>query len=263
MLAMAMPVVCWGCGSTQRETLFQICPDWIEVGYAPCAFCSPDCLRAAAPRYREYHREKARLQRLAEQISSRHWSSAAAATPVEEASPYDCLLDSLASSMSIGAPAAAAARPPPEAPAHVPTDAMQAAMEYVLAVERTMGAATSLQWAERVINAYALLSNTTELAAMPRPAWWNDDALKAMSSTVLQARPDYVLAWRLRGEVLCARLGGANWEASPRTAEELVEAGRCLQRAASFGYDELAAADKLTVVTQAVACMREAQAAQG
>ena len=53
----------------------------------------------------------------------------------------------------------------------------------------------------------------------------NDDALKAMSVRVLEARPDFVLAWRLRGEVLCARLGDANWEAAPRSSLELAEAG--------------------------------------
>ena len=72
---------------------------------------------------------------------------------------------------------------------------------------------------------------------------------------VLEARPDYVLAWRLRGEVLCARLGEANWAAAPRSASELAEAGRCLQRAATFSCAELAAADKVTVVQQAMAAM--------
>ena len=42
---------------------------------------------------------------------------------------------------------------------------------------------------------------------------------------------------------------------------ELATAGRCLQRAATFGVEELAAADKEQVVRQAVACLKAAHTA--
>ena len=70
-----------------------------------------------------------------------------------------------------------------------------------------------------------------------------------------------MLAWRLRGEVQSALLGGANWLAAPRSSAELYEAGRCLQRATILGRDELPPADKEAVVRQAVACLRAAQVA--
>ena len=266
-MATATPTSCWGCGRLARAGVatraspapFQICTLCIEEGCPPCAFCSPECLRAATPRHREFHREHRRLTQLAESVAARHWYSAAASAPV--ASPYDDLIGSM-SGFGIAAPPITVT---PAAPSQ--SDFMTAAIEYVAAVQRTMpsggpGSQPLLSWAERAINAYALLSNTAELADMPRPAWWNDSALRAMSLQCLESRPDFVLAWRLRGEILSARLGDANWaDCAPRSALELAEAGRCLQRAATFGSDEIAPADKAQVVRQAVACLKAAQAA--
>jgi hypothetical protein len=246
---------CWGCGAVEESPSFQVCTLCIEEGCEPCAFCSLECLRAATPRHRAFHQEKRRLYQLAEQVATRHWYSAAAAAPI--ASPYDDLLDSMQNSMSIGGGTAAS-----PAPSQQLSDVTQAAMEYVMAVERTtpQQGARSLPWAERAIAAYALLSSA-ELTELPRPSWWSDAALKALSLQVLESRPDFVLAWRLRGEVLSARLGEANWPYAPRSSHELAEAGRCLQRAATFGSDELAPADKEHVVRQAVACLKAAQGA--
>ena len=114
-----------------------------------------------------------------------------------------------------------------------------------------------LRWAEQAVTAYALLAQN-ELAGIPRPGWWNDDTLKSLSVAVLEARPDYSLAWRMRGEVLSACLGACNWTAAPRSASELQEAGRCLQRAAVLG-DGRELADREAIVRQAVACFRAAQ----
>ena len=257
---------CWGCGRVSRPTRaspFQVCTLCIQEGCEPCVFCTPECLRAAMPQHKEFHHEKRRLYALAEQVAARHWESAAAASSI--ASPYDDLL-AAANSMTLGGANAAASTAFDGAAGGAPSqsDLQQAAQEYVLAVERTAPAAgaVSLHWAERAIAAYALCSNQSELSSMARPSWWKDDALKAMSASVLAARPDFVLAWRLRGEVLSALLGGASWVAAPRSAAELLEAGKCLQRAATFGSDELAVADKEKVVRQAVACLKAAQAAE-
>ena len=240
-----------------QATPFVTCTLCVEEGCEPCAFCTPECLRAAAPRHREFHREKRRLYTLAEQVAARHWYSAVGAAAIT--SPYDDLLTA-AGSMAIGSTGVSQPADPPP----LLSDVQQAAHEYILAVERSTPAASSgsvLHWAERVVAAYALCSNRNELAQMPRPTWWNDEALKAMSHLVLEARPDYVLAWRLRGEVLSALLGEASWPAAARTAAELQEAGRCLQRAASFGNELGDEADKVHVVRQAVACLRAAQGA--
>ena len=45
---------------------------------------------------------------------------------------------------------------------------------------------------------------------------------------------------------LCsARLGNANWGPAPRNAKQLADAGRCLQRAATLGNEELMGSNKI------------------
>ena len=95
--------------------------------------------------------------------------------------------------------------------------------------------------------------------SIPRTTWWNDAALCRLSERVLAVRPDLALAWRMRGEVLSARLGGCSWRAGPRSAEELDEAGQALQRALALDANQLPSADKEKLVRQALACFRAGQ----
>lgn len=250
---------CWGCGKTSRVTRsavpFRACTLCQEEGCQPCFFCGYECLRASWPRHKEWHNEQRRLFSLAEELAARHWHCAAAAAPI--LSPYDDLL-SFATSMTLGGAA-------PPLPPRPPSDVLHAASQYLHAVERISASAGArpLYWAERATSAYALVANTSDsvLQELPRPHWWHDGALQDLSMQVLDARPDFVLAWRMRGEVLSARLGNANWGPAPRNAKQLAEAGRCLQRAATLGHGELAPADKEQLVRQAVECFRAAQAA--
>ena len=259
-------MLCWGCARaaptrvTRSSVPFQVCTLCREEGCEPCAFCSTECLRDNWPRHREWHREQRRLFSLAESAAARHWSAAPHFHPV--VSPYDELLNA-ASALDLGATASGS--PQPALVAGDQSDLAQAIRTYIGAVERMSSAAGArpLAWAERAVSAYALLADasTAELAHIGCPSWWSDESLKNLSAAVLEARPDYVLAWRFRGEVLSALLGGSNWGAVSRVATDLAEAGRCLQRAATLGHHELAPADKEQVVRQAVACFRAAQAA--
>ncbi|KAL1526745.1 hypothetical protein AB1Y20_015441 [Prymnesium parvum] len=238
---------CWGCGAAEGAVRFPLCTLCREEGLVS-HFCGTHCLESAWPRHKEWHREQRRLHSLAEAVALQHWRRGASAT-----SPYDELL-SAASALQLGTVSSS-----PAVAAHSPavSDALGAAQQYIHAVERST--ASTLGWAEQVVSAFALLSQESIASAVQRPGWWNDDALKALSEQVLTSRPDYSLAWRMRGEVLCACLGNSNWEAAPRSAAELHEAGRCFQRAAALGVDE-AGVDREAVVRQAVACLREAQA---
>ena len=68
-----------------------------------------------------------------------------------------------------------------------------------------------------------------ENARTPKPEWWTDEGLKALSLRVMAAGPSTFLAVVMRAEVLSG--WHRSWEVGPRTTEELKEAARCSQRA--------------------------------
>lgn len=213
-----------------------------EEGLPPCTFCGEACLRNAWPAHRAWHEEQRRLLALASEVAAQHWTCA----PAVACSPYDQLLAAMS---GLGEAAAAAS-------AGTATDVVQAQQTFLQTLEHT--STDSLGWAERCVRAYALLAQPN--CAVAAPAWWNDETLRTLSERVVATRPDYAHAWRMRGEVLSARLGGSNWPGvAPRTPQELQEAGRALQRAVALGQHELAAADKQALVQQAVGCLRAAQ----
>lgn len=241
---------CWACGAAPA---LQVCSQCREDACEPCGFCSRACFEADWPRHNAWHKEQRRLFALAEVAATKHWTVAALVAE----SPYDELLSAMTGLGTGAAPA------PPASPAPAPSsptagsDLEHACRTFVQCVERADEGA-GLAWADRAVSAYALLSCTPTL---PRPAWWTDAGLSALSERVLAARPDSTLAWRFRGEVLGACLGENSWSAAPRSAVQLVEASQCLQRAAKLGELELMLqADRERVVGQAVACMRAAQA---
>ena len=60
-----------------------------------------------------------------------------------------------------------------------------------------------------------------------RPEWWNDEELKALSVRVVRAAPNDWAANTMRAHVLSGKSGA--WEAGPRSAAELSEAGKRLE----------------------------------
>ena len=290
---------CSGCGAIPQQggAQLQACSLCRSEGLPPCFFCSEQCLRAAWPHHREWHREQERLHGLALQVAARHWSLGAAAP----CSAYDELLSAMGAmsgqsdhpSVNVGAAAAASG------------DVSLAVATFLLAAEQHTDPA-SLGWSERCIAAYALRSQPDCLACgAPAAPWWTDAQLVSLSARVVGARPDLPLAWRMRGEVLSGRLGRASWRVGPRSPEELEEAGHALQvcipsapalhplltmfaptphklhplrslsapsalvmhprrplaaqRALALGQHELAEADKETLVRQALMCFRAGQ----
>ena len=219
------PSRCWGCGAIPQEggAQLQACSLCRSEGLPPCFFCSEQCLRAAWPHHREWHREQERLHGLALQMAARHWSLGAAAP----CSAYDELLSAMGamgamsgqcdhpSSVNVGSAGSG--------------DVALAVATFLLAAEQHTDPA-SLGWSERCIAAYALRSQPDCLASgAPAAPWWTDVQLVSLSARVVGARPDLPLAWRMRGEVLSGRLGRASWRVGPRSPEELEEAGHALQ----------------------------------
>ena len=88
----------------------------------------------------------------------------------------------------------------------------------------------SPMWACCIASAFNVL-DTDVCAEVPKPEWWNDDALKELSARVLAAAPDSPVAMVMRAQVL----GGiGTWEAGHRTVAEIREAARQWRRASEL-----------------------------
>ena len=106
-------------------------------------------------------------------------------------------------------------------------------------------------WTLSVTAAFDLLK-LDDCRDVPKPEWWNDEALKALSARVVAVAPDKSDSCAMRARVLC---GGAlirtSWNAGPRTAAEIKEAATWYRRAARVS---LVPTDKLFYEQLASAC---------
>jgi len=98
------------------------------------------------------------------------------------------------------------------------------------------------EWAESAADAFDQLK-ARECHEEPKPEWWNDDALKALSARVVAVSPDGHMQCAMRARVLSGdALSEAPWNAGPRTAAEVKEAATWYRRA---GMLTRAPSDKL------------------
>ena len=99
------------------------------------------------------------------------------------------------------------------------------------------------QWADSAACAFDLLKSP-DCCEVPKPQWWNDEALKALSARVVALAPDQHQPRAMRACVLSgdAVFCDGHWNAGPRTAMEIKEAATWYRRAAMIA---LTPADKL------------------
>jgi len=107
---------------------------------------------------------------------------------------------------------------------------VEAAQMFLKAMQ--LGNDGTEDWAEAAASAFELLK-ARACHEVPKPEWWNDEALKALSALVVALAPDRhqpcaMRACVLRGDVLFK----ARWNAGPRTAAEIKEAATWYRRAA-------------------------------
>ena len=89
-------------------------------------------------------------------------------------------------------------------------------------------------WAEAAAESFDLLKHP-DCDEEPKPEWWNDEGLKALSARVVALAPDQSRSCRMRARVLhmsSEALSKAQWNAGPRTAAEIKEAATWYRRAA-------------------------------
>eukprot|EP00964_Phaeocystis_antarctica_P039637 scaffold22677_cov48-Phaeocystis_antarctica.AAC.1 len=107
---------------------------------------------------------------------------------------------------------------------------VEAAQRYLEAKERyPVG---SVDWAEATAQAFRMLQ-LEECDEVPKPGWWNDEELKALSARVLRAAPNGEAALDMRAMVLSGDDGGA-WAVGPRSAAEFKEAAAHFDRSAAL-----------------------------
>ena len=137
---------------------------------------------------------------------------------------------------------------------------VEAAHHFLQAQERYL--VGSVPWAESTADAFDLLSRP-ECAEVPKPAWWNDVDLKALSARVVRAAPDAYMPHLMRAAVLCGTYTA--WEASPRSAAELKVAAAHFERAAGLDYSPTMKARSLkyAVWSRSEAAAMESQGAGG
>ena len=96
------------------------------------------------------------------------------------------------------------------------------------------------RWAVSAAAAFGMLK-MPDCAEVPKPEWWNDEGLKALSARVAAIAPNYPNALAMRGSVLSGRaIYAPSWNPAPRTAAEIKEAATWFRRAAKVGYSQAA-----------------------
>ena len=92
--------------------------------------------------------------------------------------------------------------------------------------------AGSALWAVATTSAFESLRLKAN-GETPKPEWWNDKGLKALSARVVRAAPNGQTANHMRAMVLTGHCAGA-WEVGLRSAAELKEAATHLEQAAAL-----------------------------
>jgi len=107
-------------------------------------------------------------------------------------------------------------------------------------------------WAASAASAFDLLK-LEECDEVPKPEWWNNEGLKALSARVVALSPDKCQPCGMRAYVLSgdAVFYDGHWNTGPRTAAEIKEAATWYRRAATLA---LAPAHKLDFERAARQC---------
>ena len=106
-------------------------------------------------------------------------------------------------------------------------------------------------WATAAASAFDTL-RLERCDEVPKPEWWNDEGLKALSARLVAVAPGSLLTCGMRAHVLSGdALFKAEWNAGSRTAAEIKEAATWFRRASELA---LTPADKLRDTENAVEC---------
>jgi len=243
-------LLCVNCGSApppHRRT-WNRCTICVARNLPSTYYCGEECMNAHWPKHQVYHKEqKARAKEIrAGTILDRDRSIAEVARRAEATGDeYD---KRAAEAMALGVEddfnAAAKAwrkiiKQWPDQPLsyHYLAVALDRAGRVAEAAPMLLKAMElyedgTKQWAESAASAFDQLKSS-DCHEVPKPEWWNDEALKALSARVVALAPNEHASCAMRARVLCCdALNKAHWNAGPRTAAEIKEAATWYRRAA-------------------------------
>ena len=238
---------CWGCGALEKGVKFQCCGQCQVDNLIASRFCSKDCLRANWPRHKKWHEEQQAkhkehevektkytdegrvtndLRHLPPQVQERHVELVEQADALMEQGKYSTAKKKLNKAIAI-APSEPNAITKLGLCYRLCNDRARALEYYLVAVEKARAGTQPWGWA--LSSAFNELMQPA-MQNSPKPSWWNDASLLAMSEQVIVVDPTDSNAWKMHGEVLCC--GSGLWDVGPRTAKALRTAAKSFDRAA-------------------------------
>jgi len=237
------------------------CVRCAELNLPSTYYCGDECAQAHWPKHKVYHKEQKQwLEQMREGTVPEHdRSSLEAQERVAErtGSEYDKRVAAAIALMAEGDHNASAKAwrkiikewPDRPTPYHNLAAVLQRSNHHAEAARMFLKAMELCEdgtdgWAVSAATAFDLLKHPA-CDEVPRPEWWNDEALKALSARVVAVAPDMPRKYAMRGFVLCGDALGAEhgtWGAAPRTAAEIKEAATWFRSAARVS---LAPVDKL------------------
>ena len=254
-------LLCVNCGAappSHRRT-WDRCVRCAELNLPSTYYCGQECMNAHWPKHRVYHNEQ---KRLAKQLSEGGQPERTRVVAEAEALARraelagDEYLKRTAAGLALNAKgdyhAAAKAwrkiiKEWPDRPTpydnlgivlHRASLYAEAAPMYLKAMELYEDGTKA--WAESAAAAFDVLKHTA-CCEVPKPEWWNDKGLKALSAWVVAVAPDGIQPCSMRGFVLSCRYGlsAGLWNVEPRTAAEIKEAATWYRHAARESSKEL------------------------
>ena len=211
-------------------------------------YCGEECMNAHWPKHKLYHKEqKERAMEDRAGTVAEHDRSGAEAEAREAERTGDEYLRRCASAMALTSEgdlhaADKALRkivkqwPDKPVPYHNLAVVLQRSRR-ILEASQMMLKAMELDeygtenWAYSAAATFDLLKSPA-CRQVPKPEWWNDEALKALSARVVVLAPDNHQACNMRAHILSGD-SGLPWSVGPRTAAEVKEAATWFRRAAS------------------------------
>ena len=258
------PRACWGCGKKPPEGIkFVRCERCVEQKLPSSYFCGEACMLLNWPRHKAWH--KAQKEAVAEHrrtgLAECDRAVAEQTARLAEDEGNECArLHARALSLANDGDFQAAVKAfrkcikmfplEPAAYADLAT-ALTRSSKHAEAIPVFLKAKEvymegSQGWAKVTASCFHLLQDAAN-CDVPKPDWWNDKALKALSSRVVAVSlpagdSHQTVAFSMRAQVLAANgVFKPNWNKGTRTVADLREAAVFYRRAAANWHETLGA----------------------